>query len=697
MIAPRLVSAMITAYLRRNVVVSAVSLVPLKLLSFFARWQKLVATQDGLLIASSKKHASLSWEQVDVPPKLVGLMPWNTVKVVSQKHNRFFNLLGRSARPFVTQCQLLWAEHHGARVCLFAAKVEKALSERYLSLSLLADIQSRSKLLLEPWQGWWSQAPLHDNVKNALQTLQEIQNWSQSDIQQFRAAFEQHQLERFKTYFDTIEKQPLTLSQRLACIKQEQNQLLLAAAGSGKTSVMVARAGYLIKTGYAKANQILLLAYGNDAAVELQQRLNKSELTAGVRAQTFHSLGLQIINKVEGKSPAISPLATQFSQLQVFIRQTLITLSEDKQYELALLKFVSRNASYLGEHRFSMVQTVQELFTLPVAKRVVKLLCELLSAFKEFGLTESLDKLKLTHHLDLEVLMPVFAEYQMELKQQGNIDFTDMIALAIQYVDKGKFVPSWTNILVDEFQDISRARVKLLKLLQARGKQSSIFAVGDDWQSIYRFSGSDVSLTTHFSEHFNPSDISVLDTTFRFHKNLLNVSSRFITQNPLQCIKSVTANAQDDLPAYSKIGYEGECVDGYASILQILQMLNSSSHDSKISVLISARFSRDLPPIDMLKQWQGRFRGLDIQAMTVHASKGKEADYAIVVGLRSGRSGFPCNRTTLPLLDALLPIVESYDYAEERRLFYVALTRAKRHVYLLFSKSSPSEFVEELS
>lgn len=697
MIAPRLVSAMITAYLRRNVVVSAVSLVPIKFLSFFARWQELVATQDGLLIASSKKHASLSWEQVDVPPKLVGLMPWNTVKVVSQKHNRFFNLLGRSAHPFVTQCQLLWAEHHGSRVCLFASKVEKVLSERYLSLSLLADIQSRSRLLLEPWQGWWSQAPLHDNVKSALQTLQEIQNWSQSDIQQFRAAFEEHQLHQYKDYFDCIEKLPLTLNQRLACIRQEQNQLLLAAAGSGKTSVIVARTGYLVQAGYAQANQILLLAYGNDAATELQQRLNKSELTAAVRAQTFHSLGLQIISKVEGKVPVISPMATQLSQLHAFTKMTLESLCKDNQFAASLLAFAFRHASFLGDSRPVLIQSTQELFTQPIAKRLIKLFSELLTVFKEFGLTESLDKLKLNHNRDLEVLLPLFAEYQMELKQQGHIDFTDMIARAIQYVDKGQFVPNWTHMLVDEFQDISRPRAKLLKLLQARGKHCSMFAVGDDWQAIYRFSGSDVSLTTHFSDYFSPSEISVLDTTFRFHSNILKESSRFIAQNPLQCVKDLKAFSVQDQRAFSKLSYSGESLDGNAATLQILQTLDRESQSETTNVLILARFSRDLPSSDMLKQWHSRFKQLQIRSMTVHASKGKEADYAIVLGLRSGSSGFPCNRATLPFLDAMLPVLDLYPFAEERRLFYVALTRAKRHVYLLYSQTSPSEFVNELS
>lgn len=676
---------------------SAVSVAPLKFLRFFARWQELVATPDGLLISAFNRRTSLSWQQIDVPPKLDGCMPWNSVNVVSSKQTQSFSLLGRSAPEFVKQCQALWAKHHSARLCLFAQKVELMLRQRYLCQSLLSEIQTHSRLLLTPWLGWSSDASLNPDVAKALATLQEIVNWTQNDIEEFRRAFEQYHLAEYKPFFDTIESSPLTLNQRLACIKQEKNQLLLAAAGSGKTSVMVARAGYLIKADYAHANQILLLAYGNEAAAEMQHRLGKAAITQAIRAQTFHSLGMQIIAKVEGKRPTISLLATDQKAFQEYTTNTLKELCREAYFESALLKFASRNTLYLREYRSHSAKSAEELLSMPIAQSLTKVLCDLLVAFKEFGLTEPLDKLKITHQADLEILVPLFSEYQMELKERGEIDFTDMIARAIEYVEKGQFIPNWTHILVDEFQDISRSRVKLLRVLQAQCKNSSLFAVGDDWQAIYRFSGADVSLTTQFSKRFLPSDISVLDTTFRFHQNLVNVSSQFITKNPQQCSKSLNAFNTDAQPAYTAIAYDGEIIDGYANILQIVQTLSEQHGNKVIRVLIMARFSRDLPPADMLKQWQSRFDGVEFKAMTVHAAKGKEADYAIVLGLRAGLSGFPCQRATLPLLEALLPSLEAYPFAEERRLFYVALTRAKRHVYLLYSKTNPSEFVEELN
>lgn len=676
---------------------SAISLVPLRFLRFFARWQEIVATQDGLLISTFKHRTSLDWQQIDEPPRLDGFMPWNTVKVVSSNHSHFFSLLGRSAPEFVKHCQEQWAKHHGARLCLFAQKVEQLLKQRYLCQALLSEIQTHSRTLLAPWQEWYADELLSPEVFKALATLQEVVNWSENDVEEFKRAFEQHQLAEHKHFFDTIESSALTLNQRLACIKQEKNQLLLAAAGSGKTSVMVARAGYLIKANYTQANQILLLAYGNEAATEMQQRLTKRDITQAIRAQTFHSLGMQIITKVEGKQPDISLLATDSKTLHEFTFNTLRTLSQEPNFESALLKFISRNAYFFSEHRSVSTKTAAELFSLPMAKRLAKTFSELLIALKEFGLTESVEKLKIAHQADLDLLMPLFSEYQMELKEQGKIDFTDMIARATRYVEKGQFVPNWTHILVDEFQDISRSRVKLLRALQTQCKNSSLFAVGDDWQAIYRFSGADVSLTTHFSEYFAPALISVLDTTFRFHQNLVDVSSQFITKNPLQCTKSLKAFRAEPHPAFTTVKYDGESIDGYANVLQILQTLGQQNNGKPVNVLIMARFSRDLPPAHMLKQWQERFDGIACKAMTVHAAKGKEADYAIVLGLRDGASGFPCKRATLPILEALLPNQEAYPFAEERRLFYVALTRAKRHVYLLCSKTHPSEFVDELS
>ena len=126
---------------------------------------------------------------------------------------------------------------------------------------------------------------------------------------------------------------------------------------------------------------------------------------------------------------------------------------------------------------------------------------------------------------------PIYALYQQHLRDTQTIDFEDMIGLAIRYVENEQYQSPYRYVLVDEFQDISASRACLLKALLHQNTQHSLFCVGDDWQSIYRFTGSDVSITQNFSDTFGYAATSVLGTTFRFNNQISDVSSQFIMRN----------------------------------------------------------------------------------------------------------------------------------------------------------------------
>ncbi len=284
---------------------------------------------------------------------------------------------------------------------------------------------------------------------------------------------------------------------------------------------------------------------------------------------------------------------------------------------------------------------------------------------------------------------PIYDAYQNELKNTNSIDFDDMIARATEYIENGSYQSPYLCILVDEFQDISASRARLLKALMAQQAKVSLFCVGDDWQAIYRFTGSDVSLTKDFEAHFGKTATSILDKTFRFNNKIGEVASRFISENPSQIQKIIQSHTQIDVNAVSLIKTNQSEIGLEAALKAINEKVSKTA-----SVLLLGRFSFNSPPnLNALKK---QYTNLNIVFMTAHSSKGKEADYVIVLNLIKGKHGFPSEISTHPLLELLLPKVENYKHAEERRLFYVALTRARHHVYLITDANKASPFIKEL-
>ncbi len=153
------------------------------------------------------------------------------------------------------------------------------------------------------------------------QWVADVAGWQESHLEQLRKSYVASQLKLYDGLFASVESQPLTERQREACVVDEDNNLVLAGAGTGKTSVMVGRAGYLIKSGQARASDILMLAFANKAAAEMQERIDNRLGRCGVAASTFHKLGKDIIAKVEGQQPSLTPLAEDDKRLALQVNQ----------------------------------------------------------------------------------------------------------------------------------------------------------------------------------------------------------------------------------------------------------------------------------------------------------------------------------------------------------------------------------------
>jgi DNA helicase-4 len=676
---------------------------------------------------------------------------------------------------------------------------------------------------------------------------EDVRNFIQSHFNVRSSLFWLHQkraLSKHRNFFDNVEGKPLTDRQRRSVILDERRNLVVAGAGTGKTSVIVAKAGYLIESGKCRPEEILLLAFNADAAKELADRC-KSRLGLEIQASTFHALGNRIVGTVEPKVPTLSRLATDRQYFSGFLDYVISGLKTDKhawktarnfvlghlkpyrpesefatlaEYEaytrtvelralsgdlvksfaeLDIANFLffngvrfeyekryplvsaryqpdfylpdfdiwlehfgigrdGRTAPYIDRWKYhkemewkrgvhktantTLLETYsweksEGILTTELNRRLrdagVKYAPrsqeEILKALQDAGYTtqlavlvgaflshfksnqmspgELMRKAKASSHSIRAVafaqLFEVFyAKYQAELddNEPREIDFNDMISSATGYVRDRRFAIPWKYIIVDEFQDISIGRYRLLEAMLKARDDLQFFAVGDDWQSIYRFAGSDISIMSRFRRFFGRATVVQLDQTFRFNDKIASVSGEFIQKNRNQIRKQLKTELKCETPrvfVHWIDREEGRPSDA-ATLKGVMELIRAAHILDDASLLILARYNHLLPGASTLESLQMCWPGQVRTPLTVHRSKGLEADYVIVDGLTADEFGFPSEIEDDPLMGLVLARPDDYPHAEERRLFYVALTRARHQVHVIADRGHPSSFALEL-
>ena len=292
------------------------------------------------------------------------------------------------------------------------------------------------------------------------------------------------------------------------------------------------------------------------------------------------------------------------------------------------------------------------------------------------------------------IFQPVYERYIEELKSCNQIDFTDAILQATE-ICRSSYPVKYEYIIVDEFQDISVDRCNFLKVLRDGNPPAKLYCVGDDWQSIYRFSGSDMALFNQFSNYFGPTEINRIETTYRFGEPLVSMSSQFIQRNKAQLKKNIhpfnpQAKTELQFCAYERRDYcntIGQLVASIPADKSIFLLGRYSFDDYYLSFLYKS--------VKEGNRFYYFIEDRKIEFLTVHKSKGLEADYVIILQCNKDTYGFPSMVSDDPVLDYVLTKSDQYPYGEERRLFYVAITRAKIKTYILYDKRFPSVFVDE--
>ncbi|MGO0672612.1 DNA helicase IV [Citrobacter werkmanii] len=527
-----------------------------------------------------------------------------------------------------------------------------------------------------------------EEFENCCEALRQCQAWLQ-DIEacrlQHNQAYTDAMLAEHAEFFQHIESSPLNPAQARAVVNGEQALLVLAGAGSGKTSVLVARAGWLLARGEAAAEQILLLAFGRKAAQEMDDRIRERLHTDEVTARTFHSLALHIISQGSKKVPTVSKLENDaVARSKLFITTWRQQCSEKKAQAKGWRQWLEEEMQWsVPEGNFWDDEKLQ--------RRLASRLDRWVSLMRMHGgaqaemIANAPEEIRDLFSKRIKLMAPLLKAWKSALKDENAVDFSGLIHQAIVILEKGRFISPWKHILVDEFQDISPQRAALLAALRKQNSQTTLFAVGDDWQAIYRFSGAQLSLTTAFQQNFGEGERCNLDTTYRFNSRIGEVANQFIQQNPHQLTKPLNSLMTGDKKAVTLLD---------ENQLDLLLDKLSGFVKTEERILVLARYHHLKPA--SLEKAATRWPKLQLDFMTIHASKGQQADYVIVVGLHEGNDGFPAPARESIMEEALLPPVEDFPDAEERRLLYVALTRARHRVWLLFNKETPSCFVDEL-
>jgi len=728
--------------------------------------------------------------------------------------------------------------------------------DRYINNYTLNEFIKRLENIIKDQKEFLAHQKIRNNIIQLIQFYNNPERW----IEKANNIFIQKEKIKERTFFNTIESNPLTDTQKDAVLINENNNLILAGAGSGKTSVIMAKVSYLLKKNILQPSEILVLAFNKNAQEELEERFKQKNIS--VQVKTFHSFGLSVIAQVLHQKPNLCPMSESPINMTKFIKETikellasmgtffesfldfiayfsipyknekefnnrgeyyeyqknydmktlkhkiklkseqngksLTTLKQEtvKSYqELVIANFLTLNSiKYLYEEPYKYktyttekrqyipdfylpdydiyiehygidknnktapyidnekyLQSMQwkrnlhreknticiETYSYEFSENILldnlkkkllkhnvifreltktelnelledsiednrfaKLFTTFLNHYKSnmYSLSDLKNKAKTVQINDrqraflfLKLFEFIFNKYKKFQEKNNCIDFDDMIIKALDNIENGKYKHSFKHIFIDEFQDISTTRAKLIqKLLPINN--TSMTAVGDDWQSINRFAGSNIKIIQDFDKIFGVSKIIALDYTFRFDNIVSEVASNFIQKNPSQIKKAIKTKKRQISNKFSLLLY-WSTKDAKSDVETILNLIYKKEQGSNKTIMILARYNFLL---EELKGLKGKYQNLNIILSTVHSSKGNEADYVIVFNINNGKFGFPSKIEDDPILDLVIPEGDKFEDAEERRLFYVALTRTKGALFLMSDIYEQSIFIKEL-
>ena len=431
---------------------------------------------------------------------------------------------------------------------------------------------------------------------------------------------------------------------QLEAVKSLENTLVVAGAGSGKTFTIVNKIKYLLDNNIYKENELLVISFTNESVNDLKRKIDYN-----LDIMTFHKLAITLINNPDMK------------------------ISNEYYLKFIINEYFNSYGKYNKKQNKLIKRILQEMDIDNLKKLIFTFINLYKSNYNDINYLLNLyQKSHFINKIYFKIILEIYHIYNQELESSNLYDFNDMIKIATNNIINNQIKTNYKYIIIDEFQDTSLNRFKLIDAIMKQNN-AKIFVVGDDYQSIYRFSGCNLDIFLNFNKLVSNLNIINLDYNYRNPKEIIDVANSFIMKNKNQIKKETICLKNINKPI--KICFYKNKRTAIEKILKYI--------DTKYLILGRNNKDKDL------------FNVQDKPFLTIHKSKGLEEDNIILINLTNNNNSLPSKIKNHKIINKLIK-TDYYPYEEERRLFYVALTRTRNNIYLLVPKSNYSIFIKEL-
>ena len=431
---------------------------------------------------------------------------------------------------------------------------------------------------------------------------------------------------------------------QLEAIKSLENTLVVAGAGSGKTFTIVNKIKYLLDNNIYKENELLVISFTNESVNDLKRKIDYN-----LDIMTFHKLAITLINNPDMK------------------------ISNEYYLKYIINEYFNSYGKYNKKQNKLIKRILQEMDIDNLKKLIFTFINLYKSNYNDINYLLNLyQKSHFINKIYFKIILEIYHIYNQEIESSNLYDFNDMIKIATNNINNNIIKTNYKYIIIDEFQDTSLNRFKLIDAIMKQNN-AKIFVVGDDYQSIYRFSGCNLDIFLNFNKLVSNLNIINLDYNYRNPKEIIDVANSFILKNKNQIKKETICLKNINKPI--KICFYKNKRTAIEKILKYI--------DTKYLILGRNNTDKDL------------FNVQDKPFLTIHKSKGLEEDNIILINLTNNNNSLPSKIKNHKIINKLIK-TDYYPYEEERRLFYVALTRTRNNIYLLVPKSNYSIFIKEL-
>ena len=431
---------------------------------------------------------------------------------------------------------------------------------------------------------------------------------------------------------------------QLEAVKSLENTLVVAGAGSGKTFTIVNKIKYLLDNNIYKENELLVISFTNESVNDLKRKIDYN-----LDIMTFHKLAITLINNPDMK------------------------ISNEYYLKYIINEYFNSYGKYNKKQNKLIKRILQEMDIDNLKKLIFTFINLYKSNYNDINYLLNLyQKSHFINKIYFKIILEIYHIYNQEIESSNLYDFNDMIKIATNNVNNNIIKTNYKYIIIDEFQDTSLNRFKLIDAIMKQNN-AKIFVVGDDYQSIYRFSGCNLDIFLNFNKLVSNLNIINLDYNYRNPKEIIDVANSFIMKNKNQIKKETICLKNINKPI--KICFYKNKRTAIEKILKYI--------DTKYLILGRNNTDKDL------------FNVQDKPFLTIHKSKGLEEDNIILINLTNNNNSLPSKIKNHKIINKLIK-TDYYPYEEERRLFYVALTRTRNNIYLLVPKSNYSIFIKEL-